>query len=356
MNTTLTSSTIRNRPGSGRTRNSMTAQSRVRKVPKTLSRAVVRSSGRNANSTALTAGMIRIALTTSAPGSVIVAARRRSWPLAAEAIERVHVDRIEALANAEQEDPDHDQRDENRKGDADLDHQRHAFGACRGEDQPVLDRHEADHLPYRITARHHHQQAEEDHGQGEGEILAHQRTLRGGDRQHHHDRQSHQADAAQHRLSDADHGLDVAMNAQPNDDPVQHHGDHDRLDDQRDHGGDVQMGRVLDVRLPRHRHRDHEGVQGEDVEKAEHAILIEQHETHQHQAAGEQMRDIEGEPVHQPPRETKRSRAARRPSMSAAPRNSETRKTRILAMTVSNTASTNPPTASLSTYTGTLMA
>ena len=42
--------------------------------------------------------------------------------------------------------------------------------------------------------------------------------------------------------------------------------------------------------------------------------------------------------------------------MSAAPRNSETRKTRILAMTVSNTTSTNPPTASLSTYTGTLMA
>src|SRR5438067_689587 len=223
MNTTLTSSTIRNRPGSGRTRNSMTAQSRVRKVPKTLRRAVVRSSGRNANSTALTAGIIRIALTTSAPGSVIVAARRRSWPLAAEAIERVHVDRIEALENAGQEDPDHDQRGENGKGDADLDQQQHGLSAGRGEDQPIPDRH---------------------------------------------------------------------------------------------------------------------------------AILIEQHETYQHQAAGEQMRDIEGEPVHQPPRETKRSRAARRPSMSAAPRNSETRKTRILAMTVSNTASTNPPTASLSTYTG----
>src|SRR5438045_7340174 len=108
----MTQATIRSRRGSGRTRNSMTAQSRVRKVPKTLRRAVVRSSGRNANSTALTAGIIRIALTTSAPGSVIVAARRRSWPLAAEAIERVHVDRIEELGNGGPADPEHEQRGE----------------------------------------------------------------------------------------------------------------------------------------------------------------------------------------------------------------------------------------------------
>src|SRR5438552_6105925 len=355
MNTTLTSSTIRNRPGSGRTKKSATAQTSVSRVPRTLSRAVVRSAGRNASNTALTAGMIRIALTTSKPGSSLIAACRGSRSLTTELVERAKFHRVEALADPEQEDADHDQRDEDRERDADLDHQRHALGAGRRQNEPVLDRHEADHLAHGVAPRDHHQQAEQDHRQREGEVLAHQRAFGRGDRQHHHDRQRHQPDPAQHRLSDADHGLDAAMNAQPHDDPVQYDGDHDRLDDQRDRGSDVKMRRILDVRLPRHRHRDHEGVQGEEVEQAEHAVLVEQQETHQHQAAGEQMRDIEGEPVHQPPRETKRSRAARRPSMSAAPRNSETRKTRILAMTVSNTASTNPPTASLSTYTGTLM-
>src|SRR5947208_1571595 len=116
------------------------------------------------------------------------------------------------------------------------------------------------------------------------------------------------------------------------------------------------MRRVLNVRLPRHRQRYHKRVQGEDVEQTEHAILIKQHEAHQHQAAGEQMRDVECEAIHHAPRETKRRSAARRPSMSAAPRNSDTRKTRILAMTVSNTASRKPPTASFITYTGILAA
>src|SRR5437763_4415725 len=116
------------------------------------------------------------------------------------------------------------------------------------------------------------------------------------------------------------------------------------------------MRRVLDVRLPRHRHRDDQRVQGEDVEQAEHAVLVEQHEAHQHQTAGEHVRNVEGEGIHQPPRETKRSSAASSPSISAAPRNSETRNTRILAITVSNTASRNPPAASFATYTGTLAA
>ena len=69
----------------------------------------------------------------------------------------------------------------------------------------------------------------------------------GGDRQHDQDRQRHQTDAGQHGLPDADHGLDVAVDAQPHDDAVQHHRDDDRLDDERDGGGDVEMGRVLDV-------------------------------------------------------------------------------------------------------------
>ena len=283
----MTSSTIRKRPGSGRTKNSAIAQSSVSSVPTTLSRAVVRSSGRNASSAALTAGMIRIARRR--------ARRGRSWPFPAETIERMHVHGIEALADAEQEDPDHDQRDQNREGDADLDDERHSLGAGRGEDQPVLDRHEADHLAHRVAPRHHDQQAEQDDRQREGEVFAHERARLGGDRQHDQDRQRDEADAAQHDLPDADHGLDVAMDAEPHDDAVQHDRDHDRLDDEGDRGRDVQVRRVLDVGLPRHRHRDDERMQREDVEQAEHAVLIEQHEAHQHQAAGEHVRDIEGE-------------------------------------------------------------
>ena len=50
-------------------------------------------------------------------------------------------------------------------------------------------------------------------------------------------------------------------------------------------------------------------------------------------AAGEQMRDVEGEAVHhQKLRDTKSSSVASRPSINAAPRNSGTRNTRILAI------------------------
>ena len=171
----------------------------------------------------------------------------------------------------------------------------------------------------------------------------------GRDRQHDHDRQRDQADAGQHRLPDADHGLDGAVDAQPHDDAVQRDRDHDRLDDQRDRRGDVEVRRVLDVGLPRDRERDHQRMQREDVEQAEHAVLVQQHEAHQHQAAGEQVGDVEGEAVHHTLRETNRSSVASRPSISAAPRKSETRNTRILAIAVSNTASRKPPTASLTT-------
>src|SRR5580704_5032968 len=80
-----------------------------------------------------------------------------------ELVERLHVDGVEALADAEQEDADHDEGHENGERDADLDDERHAFGAGAGENQPVLDRHEADDLAHRIAPRHHHQEAEEEH-------------------------------------------------------------------------------------------------------------------------------------------------------------------------------------------------
>ena len=68
-----------------------------------------------------------------------------------------------------------------------------------------------------------------------------------------------------------------------------------RLEDEGDRGGDVEVRRVLDVGLPGDRQRQHEGVQREDVEERVEAVLVEQHEAHQHQAAGEQMGDVEDE-------------------------------------------------------------
>ena len=48
----------------------------------------------------------------------------------------------------------------------------------------------------------------------EGEILARQRVGVGGDRQHHHQRQRHQRHAGQHGQADADHRLDLAVDAE----------------------------------------------------------------------------------------------------------------------------------------------
>src|SRR6185369_12653184 len=114
-----------------------------------------------------------------------------------------------------------------------------------------------------------------------------------------------------------------------------------------DRGGDIQVRRVLNIGLPRHRYRDHERVHGEQVDEAEHAVLIKQHEADENQAAGEQVCNIQRKAIHYIPRETNSSSAASRPSISAAPRKSETRNTRILATAVSKTANMNPPIASL---------
>src|SRR5262249_17818842 len=110
---------------------------------------------------------------------------------------------------------------------------------------------------------------------------------------------------------------------------------------------DVEMRRVLDIGLPGNRERDDEGMQREGVKEAEHAVLVEQHEAHQDEPSGKEMRDIEDEPVHQRLRETKSRSVPSSPSMSATPMKLGSRKTRILAMVVSNTARRAPPTASL---------
>src|SRR5437763_17193740 len=88
-------------------------------------------------------------------------------------------------------------------------------------------------------------------------------------------------------------------------------------------------------------------MQGEDIEQRVEAVLVKLQEAHQHQRAGEQMGDVEGQTAHHRLRDTNRSSVAKSPSISAAPRNSGTRNTRIFAIDVSNKASRNPPAASL---------
>ncbi len=235
------------------------------------------------------------------------------------------------------------------KATRNLDHQRHALGAGRRQHQAVLQRHEADHLAHGIAPRHHHQQAEQHHRQRKRKILARQRIGLRRHPQHHHHRQRHQPHAEQHGRTDADHGLDLAVDAELDDDPVQNDRNDDGLEDQRDAGGDVEMRRVLDERLPGDRRRQHQSVQRVDVEQRVEPVLIELHEAHQHQRAGEHVSDIEREAVHGAHRlpDTNSSRMASRPSISAAPRYCGTRNTRILAMAVSKTASSTPPVASL---------
>jgi hypothetical protein len=57
--------------------------------------------------------------------------------------------------------------------------------------------------------------------------------------------------------SDAHRLLDLAMNAETNDDPMQCYRDDDRLEDECDRGGDVEMRRVLYESLPGDRSRQH---------------------------------------------------------------------------------------------------
>ena len=88
----------------------------------------------------------------------------------------------------------------------------------------------------------------------EGEVLARQRVGARRHAQHDHHRQRDQAHAGEHGEADADDRLDLAMDAEAHDDAVQRDRDDDRLEDQRDRRGDVEVRRVLDdtpARRPR---------------------------------------------------------------------------------------------------------
>ena len=127
---------------------------------------------------------------------------------------------------------DHDKRDQDREGDADLHDERHAFGAGGGKHQSILKRHEADDLTDGVAARHHHQQTKKNDGEREGEILARQRIGFLSHAQHDHHGKRHQRHAGEHGESDADHLLDLTMNTEPNDNAVERDWYDRRLEDQ----------------------------------------------------------------------------------------------------------------------------
>ena len=164
-------------------------------------------------------------------------------------------------------------------------------------------------------------------------------------------RERDQRHPGQHGRADADRRFDVAMNAELLDDAMQRHRNDDRLEYQGDGRGDVEVRGVLDKGLPCDGQRQHQGMKGKHVEQRIEPVLIQHHQADQHQPAGQRMRDVEGEAVHlhQKLLDTNRSRVPSRPSISAAPRNCGTRKTRIFAVAVSNSARKKPATASLKT-------
>src|SRR5947209_19867910 len=89
---------------------------------------------------------------------------------------------------------------------------------------------------------------------------------------------------------------------------------------------------IVDVSLPSHRGGEHHRMQRKNVEQCKHTVLVEQHETHQHHATGQHMRDIKGKGIHQKLRDTKSRSMPSNPSIRAMPKKSGTRKTRIFAI------------------------
>src|SRR5256885_2650957 len=107
------------------------------------------------------------------------------------------------------------------------------------------------------------------------------------------------------------------------------------------------MRRALLKGLPGDRARERKGVERERVEEGEHAVLVQQQEAQENHGARQQMGDIAVERTHRETFETNSRIVPSSPSMSAMPRNSGTRNTRILAMAVSNSTSRNASRASL---------
>ena len=166
---------------------------------------------------------------------------------------------------------EHDEGDQHRERDADLDHQRHAAGAGGGQDQAVLQRHEADHLADGVAPGDHHQQAEQDHGEREARCpRAPARRRCGGDRQHHHGStarpgRGRPAWSRPTPTTCLDLAVDAELHAPSGAAPS---GSRCALKTSAISGGDVEMRRVLDLGLPGDRQRQHERLQREALSSA----------------------------------------------------------------------------------------
>src|ERR1035441_7809427 len=128
------------------------------------------------------------------------------------------------------------------------------------------------------------------------------------------------------------------MNPETHDDSMQGDRNYHAFEQQGDQRSDEQMRRALHVGLPADGARQHASVNRKE---------IEQQEAHEDHGAREEMSNIAIERAHRCTLETNNRIVPSRPSMSATPRNSGTRNTRILATAVSNRTRRNANTASL---------
>src|SRR5260370_16365241 len=137
------------------------------------------------------------------------------------------------------------------------------------------------------------------------------------------------------------------MNSETRDEAMKRNGNDDRLKDERNCRGHVEVRRILDIGLPRHRERQHQRMQREHVEQRIEPVLIELEKAHQHQRTCEQVSDVERQAAHHRLRETNSRSVASKPTIRAPPRNSGTRNTRIFAIEVSNVPNSAPPPLTL---------
>src|SRR5690606_9983624 len=185
----------------------------------------------------------------------------------------------------------------------------------------------------------------------EGQVLARKRVLGGfGQLQHQKDRKCDQPHAGKHRRHDPRDDLHLAVDTQALHDPVQGPGHDGPLEDQRQRRGAIAMVGTLDPTATRYGARQKHGMKREGVQRRVDPVLVDHHEADQDEAPGQEVRDVEIQPMHRYRLlETKSRRVPSSPRISATPRKSGTRKTRILAIDVSNSASSAPPAASFST-------
>src|SRR5262249_262539 len=155
-----------------------------------------------------------------------------SFAFAPEGFEIVQIERVEALADMEEEHAENDEGDHDRERHAHLHYERHAAHADGGQDQAVLQRHEADHLGDGVAPGDHHQKPERDDRKRQRQVLARDGARLIGHRQHEQYRERNQPDPDDHGEADAEHGLDGAVDLQLDDDVMEGDRNRERLEDE----------------------------------------------------------------------------------------------------------------------------